>query len=60
MEVTELQTNNSLKNAFESLDLRIFYYGHTSEVFANIRKLTASLVTVFATTFLQANVLFFF
>jgi hypothetical protein len=33
MEVTELQTNDSFKNAFEPSDLWIFYSGLPYEVF---------------------------
>jgi hypothetical protein len=46
MEVTELQTNNSLKNAFEPTDPRRFYSGLPSAVFPKIRKLAAGMMTL--------------
>jgi hypothetical protein len=46
MEVTELETNDSLKNAFEPPDLRIIYYGPPYKVFLKIRKFTRFMMTV--------------
>jgi hypothetical protein len=52
MEVTELQTNDSLKNVIEPSDLRIFYCGLPSEIFPKIRKFTAVMMTVFASIYI--------
>jgi hypothetical protein len=52
MEIIELQANDSLKNAFEPSDLRILYSGVTSEVFPKIRKFSAGMRTVFASTYM--------
>jgi hypothetical protein len=41
MEVTELQTDNSLKNVFDPSDLRIFYSVLPSDVFPKIREFVA-------------------
>jgi hypothetical protein len=46
MEVTKLQTTDSLRNAFEPSDLRILYSGLPSEVFPKIRKFKLGMMTV--------------
>jgi hypothetical protein len=59
MEVTELQTNDTLKNAFEPSDLGILKYPDSflkSEVFPKIWKLAAGMMTVL---YLRENILSF-
>jgi hypothetical protein len=61
MEVIELQTNDSLKNAFKPSDLRIFYSGLPSEIFPKIRQfVAASTMTVLASTHICKQTFFFF
>jgi hypothetical protein len=47
IEVTKLQANDSLKNAFLPSDLRIFYSGLPSEVFPKIRNVSARWNTTY-------------
>jgi hypothetical protein len=51
MEVSELQTNDSLTNAFEQSDLKVFYSQLPSEFFTKIRKLATGIMTMFASTY---------
>jgi hypothetical protein len=60
MEVIELWTNDSLKNAFDPSDLRIFYSGFPSEIFPKIRKFTADMMTAFARTYIYEQMFSFF
>jgi hypothetical protein len=60
MEVTELQINDLLKNAFKPSDMRTFYSRLPSEVFPKLRKFKVGMMTVSSSTYLylQANILF--
>jgi hypothetical protein len=48
LEITDLNTNDLLKNAYKASDLRLFFSGLPSKSFQKSGKFTADVMTLFA------------
>ncbi|CAN8030036.1 unnamed protein product [Ixodes persulcatus] len=51
IELADLQTDNDLKSAFEANDLVTFYAGLADSTFMNLKRLAATMITVFGSTY---------
>jgi Spin-doc zinc-finger/Domain of unknown function (DUF4371) len=52
LEVIDLQTNDVLKDAFKVVELKEFYAGLSASLFPALKKFSAGMITIFASTYI--------